>query len=220
MDVARLEESINTVQKTQADLISKMDQLDHSLIKFKEELLISQKLSSHFQSQLEDFQAIFNEKMKEISELLTISSKAEASILPSAQYKASYGDYLGGNWDLAIEGFENFVERYPKSILVPQAYYTIGECYYVKKDYNQARNYFDKVLSLSQELRPQALLKRSHTLEKLEQRENQRLTLETLVKEFPETKEAEIAQTLLEELSQRFPSPKTKSPAKPKKILK
>ncbi len=220
MDITHLQESIDSIQKTQANLISKMDQLDHSLVKFREELLITQKKFSYFSENIEDAQSGVHQRLTQISDLLTATTNQNSAPLPSAYYKAAYGDYLAGNLDLAIDGFENFIERYPKSVLVPHAHFFIGESYLAKKDFNLSRLSFDKVLSISQELRLQTLLKRSYALAGLENVENQKLTLETLIKEFPDSKESEIAKDMLKELSEKLTPPPTKEKIKSTPIQK
>src|SRR5712691_4478273 len=67
---------------------------------------------------------------------------------PDQLFAAAYGDYSRGNYDLAISEFRQYVETYPTSEMADNAQYWIGECYYGKKQLNQAIAEFNKVVLL------------------------------------------------------------------------
>jgi tol-pal system protein YbgF len=61
-------------------------------------------------------------------------------------YDAAYLDLVAGRFDLALQGFQEFVNRYPRSDLAHDAQYWIGEVFYAKGDYIQATDEFTKVI--------------------------------------------------------------------------
>src|SRR3989344_1103948 len=70
-DVDRLQDSLNHVQKSQADLIAKMDNLDHAIGALSEKLSDSQKNMSALSLKLDDAQASLGQRMEIISRLLS-----------------------------------------------------------------------------------------------------------------------------------------------------
>jgi tol-pal system protein YbgF len=66
---------------------------------------------------------------------------------PKAAYEAAYGHMLQQNYGAAQAGFGDFLKRYPTHALVPNALYWLGESYYVQRNYADATEAFDIVLS-------------------------------------------------------------------------
>ncbi len=66
---------------------------------------------------------------------------------PSSVYYAAYSDYIKENFDLAIEGFRQFIRSFPDSGLADNSLYWIGECHYAKKKYQDAINTFNELLA-------------------------------------------------------------------------
>ena len=78
------------------------------------------------------------------------SAKAEgletATVLtPTAAYNLAYNDYLKGNYDLAVAGFEDFLKKFPTTSLTAHALYWIGEAYYNKKEYRSAIEAYERL---------------------------------------------------------------------------
>lgn len=206
-DIDRVQESLNnssgtlrTLQKSQADLISKMDQLDRSLASLREKLDDNQKRMTTFSQKLDDTQARLGSRMELISRLLSQATTQATVPVPGELYRTAYADYQSGKLDLAISGFKSFIERYPSSDLADSAQFYMADSYLAKKNFTRAREEFDKILSLQSDYRPQALLKRSYALAESGQAAAQKETLETLVRESPSTPEAQTAKQILQEL--------------------
>lgn len=214
-DIDRLQDSLDGMRKSQADLAIKMDQLDHSLASLTEKLDDSQKGVSKLTQKLDDSQTRLGGRMESISQLLAAATTQASVPVPGEMYRTAYGDYISGKLDLAIAGFKTFLDRFPDSDLADDAQFYIADSYLSKKDYHQARVEFDKVLGVSQSYRPQALLKRAYALEGSRQIEDQKLTLKTLIKEFPKSSEAESAEQVLNDISRREKEAEAKKAPKP-----
>ncbi|MEK6583388.1 MAG: tol-pal system protein YbgF [Nitrospirota bacterium] len=121
---------------------------------------------------------------------------------PSELYNQSYKDYMSGNYDLAIEGFYNYLRQLPTGNLAPNALYWIGECYYSKGDYGKAVTVFesvtidypksDKIVS--------ALLKMGYGYEKLNNNDMAKLYFKKVVEQFPYSPEASLAKVRLTDI--------------------
>ncbi len=214
-DIDRLQDSLDGMRKSQADLAIKMDQLDRSLSSLTEKLDDSQKGVSKLNQKLDDSQSRLGGRMESISQLLSAATTQASVPVPGDMYRAAYGDYLSGKPDLAIAGFKTFLERFPDSDLADDAQFYIADSYLNKKNYSEARIQFDKVLGISQAYRPQALLKRAYALEGSSQSEDQKLTLKTLVKEFPGSSEAQTADQILKDLAKSEKEADSKKVPKP-----
>lgn len=215
----RLQQSMSTVQKGQADVVSKMDGLEQLIQALREELRENQKKVAVLSQRMDDTQAKLGIRMDQLSQIISQStapapSTESSAPLPTEYYKEAYTDYLAGKIDLAEKGFKSFIDRYPKSDLTDDALFYLADCYLTKKDYAQARLHFDKVLASSAELRAQALFKRALSLEGLKQPENQKVTLQALIKEFPTSQEAQRAKEILENFSAPAKKNKTASNSK------
>ncbi len=120
----------------------------------------------------------------------------------SKLYDASYQDLTQGKFELSRQGFAEFLRRYPESALADNAQYWIGESYYSQREYIRAATEFAEVAEKypAGDKVPASLLKRSYALLSLSKRSEARALLEKLIKQYPNTNEAELAKARLKEL--------------------
>ena len=77
-----------------------------------------------------------SEKVKDANQKIQMSSKLVTSVTEARDaYIALYNLYKERQYDNAISGFILYIEKYPNSQYLPNAYYWIGESYYAKADY-------------------------------------------------------------------------------------
>lgn len=78
------------------------------------------------------------------------SSSASATPPPGmtakAVYESAMTDRSGGNLDLALRGFQEYLRYYGGTELAPNAQFYVGQIYYDKNEFNQALSAFDTVL--------------------------------------------------------------------------
>lgn len=117
-------------------------------------------------------------------------------------YDSAYRDFVKGQYALAQQGFSQYVQTFPESDLADNAQYWIGECNYSQKKYAQAIQIFQIVLTQypDGEKAPGALLKMSYAQLALGKTQNAKDNLERLIKRFPQSNEAGLARTRLQEL--------------------
>src|SRR2546428_327850 len=70
-----------------------------------------------------------------------------AALTPTAAYNQAYNDYLKGNYDLAVAGFEEFLKKFPETSLTAHAQYWIGEAYFNKRSYLPAIEAYERVIA-------------------------------------------------------------------------
>ncbi len=124
------------------------------------------------------------------------------SVEPAQLYNTAYEDYLRGNFDLAIQGFQEYAQRYPTTDLADNALYWIGECYYSKKAYKEAIDTFTQLLNTykTSDKAAGALLKKGLAYLELGDRSQAVINLQYVLYEHPGSKEADLARAKLASL--------------------
>lgn len=124
------------------------------------------------------------------------------TVTPVEAYNLAYNDYLRGNYALAIGGFEQFLEQFPSSILVPHALYWLGESNYGNKQYAKAVQVFDQLIQRfpKHEKVPAALLKNGLSYLEIGDKLQASQTLKRLVANYPTSDEANVAKGRLAEI--------------------
>ncbi len=69
-----------------------------------------------------------------------------AGLSAETLYSNAYRDYLGGNYDIALQEFSDFVKYFNETQFAPNSQFYIGNIYYKKQDYPNALQAFDAVL--------------------------------------------------------------------------
>ena len=112
-----------------------------------------------------------------------VNSSADAKQL----YESAYGSLLNQNYTAAQAGFQDFLRRFPKENLAPDALFWLGESHYMQRNYNDAAEAFDLVASAySQSAKaPEAQLRRAATLVQLGRKDDACAALKTLNNKYP-----------------------------------
>ena len=117
-------------------------------------------------------------------------------------YNAAYRDYQRGNYDLAIQGFEEYLETNASTDLADNAAYWIGESLFSQKKYREAIAQFDSVVSRysRSDKVPGSLLKKGFSYIALNERAQGIVQLQYVVHEHPNSPEASLARQRLRQL--------------------
>jgi tol-pal system protein YbgF len=121
-------------------------------------------------------------------------------------YETSYDDYSAGRYDLAIQGFEAYIQAFPRTPNAADAQYNIGMSYWNQGKWNEARDAFQKVVTEypQQTIRvADAYYKLGQTYEQLKQIDNAKKAYETVVEKFPTTQAYALANQALQRLNRR-----------------
>lgn len=121
---------------------------------------------------------------------------------PTQLYQAAYRDYQRGNFDLAIEGFRDFLAVNKVNDLADNAEYWIGESLFSQKKYREAIQQFDVVVSKypRSDKVPGALLKKGYAYISIGERAPGIVQLQYVVHEHPSSQEASLARQRLRQL--------------------
>lgn len=133
---------------------------------------------------------------------VTVPAPSVPSADPMQTYQAAYRDYQRGNFDLAIEGFREFLENNETSDLADNAAYWIGESLFSQKKYREAIAQFDAVVNRypQSDKVPGALLKKGYAYINVGENAQGVVQLQYVVHEHPRSQEASLARQRLRQL--------------------
>lgn len=136
------------------------------------------------------------------SSQVTVPATPASSANPMDTYQAAYRDYQRGNYDLAIEGFRDFLSTNKVADLADNAEYWIGESLFSQKKYREAIEQFDTVVSQypKSDKVPGALLKKGYAYININERAQGIVQLQYVVHEHPRSQEAGLARQKLKQL--------------------
>jgi tol-pal system protein YbgF len=121
-------------------------------------------------------------------------------VQPQRLFDSSYGDYMIGNYVLAVQGFESYLGYFPKSQRAHEAQLYVGESLAWQKKDMDAIAAYDRVIAnyAGTASVPTAYYKRGMAFERLGEPARARESYEALLKQFPDTQQAVLAKQRLE----------------------
>ncbi|MEX1310539.1 MAG: tol-pal system protein YbgF [Candidatus Sulfomarinibacteraceae bacterium] len=121
---------------------------------------------------------------------------------PEELYRSAYEDYMRGNYDLAEQGFRDYMERWPSTELTDNALYWIGECLDAQDEPAEALEIFTLVLDdyPTSDKAAAAQLKKGLLYLKMDDQAQGVVHLQYVVYEYPGTREADLARERLKSL--------------------
>lgn len=136
------------------------------------------------------------------------ATTAEAPAAPAdpAAEKSSYNEAFtalkDGRYAESARRFQTFIDQYPDSDLVGNAYYWLGESYYVTQNYKIAQESFETLLQRfpNSQKAPDALLKIGYAQYEQKQWDAAETTLNRVIQTYPDTTPARLAQGRLRAL--------------------
>ncbi|HET8646298.1 MAG TPA: tol-pal system protein YbgF, partial [Vicinamibacteria bacterium] len=224
IQVAALQSQVADLQRVTEDSLKEVRRLNEVLAEQNAALrrgVEEQRLREEaFQTALRDF----TERLAEMGERLDAARAAAASVYtpttPSAPgaapgappgpaapapaagvppprelYSQAYTDYARGNYDLAIQGYQEYLRNYPDTEFADNAQYWIGECLYSKQKYAEALAAWDELFQRypSSDKLPDARLKKGLALERLGRRREALREYRFVVDRYPNTEAARKA---------------------------
>jgi len=123
-------------------------------------------------------------------------------ISPTSAYNLAYNDYLNGRYELAVAGFQRFLQDFSSTSLAPNAQYWLGESHYSMKDHVRAIQAFEKVVAdhPHSEKVAAALYKLGLAAAETGNANKAREYLKRVLQDFKDSNEAKLAKGKLAEL--------------------
>jgi tol-pal system protein YbgF len=128
---------------------------------------------------------------------------APVGMSPTRLYELAQADYAGGQWALAINGFETYLRTFPKTDRADDAQFFIGEAYQLDGKFKESVAAYDKVITdfPSGDRVPDAYYKRGLAYSRLGQNDKARESFEAVIRDFPNAEASRLAKQLLDRLS-------------------
>ena len=122
-----------------------------------------------------------------------------ANVSPTQMWDRVYAVYTGGQFDLAVEGFQAYIRTFPTSPQADDAQLYIGYSLYSAGKYAEAATALQRVISNypQSDSVPAAYYKLGLTYEAMKQYEPARRAFETVIKNYNKSFEATLAQQSL-----------------------
>ncbi|UCH94855.1 MAG: tol-pal system protein YbgF [Candidatus Aminicenantes bacterium] len=198
--ISTIEEKLNAVTRSQADISQNKENLLLSLQFIKEEI-----------NELKNHVSKINDRLLSLPTAAAptdIGSGAEETNeqttqqSPETVYYAAYSDYIKKNYQLAIQGFRQFIQLFPQNGLADNSLYWVGECYYSQKMYQEAVNTFSELINdySDGDKIPDAILKKGFALIEMGKQSEGISVLKGLISRFPLSEEASLAQQKIKEV--------------------
>lgn len=200
--IALIEGKVTAVAKSQADNNQDKESLLLSLQFIKEELNELKNNISKINDKLSSMPAGTAPAGMETGdgEEVTPSSVSQN---PESIYYTAYSDYIKKNYDLAIQGFQQFLRLFPDNTLADNSLYWIGECYYSQKKFQEAVSTFNELRNKYSDgdKLPDAILKEGYALIEIGRQTEGIDVLKELCSRFPLSEECSLAKQKIEEVS-------------------
>ena len=127
-------------------------------------------------------------------------------VSPASAWRSAFNDYSGGQYDLAIQGFEFYMKTFPNSPQADDAQLHVCNSYYAMGRYQEATAACQKVISdyPKGDVVSTAYYKLGLSYEGLKRPELARRAYETVIKDFPtEVGDAQLAKQRLDALNKK-----------------
>lgn len=195
----------NETRRTKADLLTEIGNIKSQSQVIDSKLEDNTYRMSHF---LQKAESITNPPATQQDSLNNASSQ-DKPVYPAAPkndldplelYNAAYLDLSKGNHQLALQGFQQFLTKFPQSDLADNAQYWMGEVYYAKKDNQKAIEEFKKVIENfpKADKVAAAFLKIGYCYFNLGDQTTGKKYLRIVVERFPNSEEARLARSRLQ----------------------
>ena len=200
--VADIEERMQNTQGTSEQTNYRLDQLSQQLTQAQRDLESLRALVAAMQQQQSAPGIAPPGGTASASEVTVPATATVPAGNPMETYNAALRDYQRGNYDLAIEGFREFLETSPQSELADNAAYWVGESLFSQKKYRDAIQQFDSVVNSypRSDKVPGALLKKGFAYISVGERAQGVVQLQYVLHEHPRSQEAALARQRLKQL--------------------
>ncbi|MBF0285705.1 MAG: tol-pal system protein YbgF [Magnetococcales bacterium] len=126
----------------------------------------------------------------------------EPAATPKEAYDAAFLLLKSSQYEQALEAFSHFVKTYPSDPLAGNAHWWLGDILYVQKRYADSLQALNQVITKwpASPKVPNALFKMGLCFDELGDKDNARLSLERLVKDYPKFSNVDLAKDKLKKL--------------------
>jgi len=195
------------------DMLARIDALQQENQELRGDLEEQSHLIDELKQQQKDFYRDLDRRVSDIERTSNASAatpatnnpaiEAEASPAERDAYQKAFDQLRELRYEQAIDGFRAFLKSYPKGRYASSAQYWLAEAFYARRDFPNAITEYQALRSHfpTSTKSPEALLKVGYSYSVLGKKEEARAAFNELVKSYPQSPEAQQAETGLQRLS-------------------
>jgi tol-pal system protein YbgF len=130
------------------------------------------------------------------------SAVAAVGASPKKLWDGAQADYMGGQYDLAILGFDSYIKTFPQAQDADDAQYYIGMSYLQQGNNEKANEAYDVLIRNypGSNMMPEAYYRKGTALKNMKRYDEARSAFEYLIKNFADSQAAVLAQQSLQSL--------------------
>ena len=204
IQMAALQSQVNDLLRLAEDNLRELRRLNEALAEQRTDLKRSvqdrKSQDEQFQASLKDVQEKLSDLQGALQQATLVPTGTPAPGTPGSTspggapppapkelYSQAYADYARGNFDLAIQGYQEYIRSYPDTDLTDNAQYWIGECHYSKQKFEDAIEAWNVLLRdyPSSEKVPDARFKKGMALERMGRRSAAMQEYKAVVDRYP-----------------------------------
>ena len=196
LQLKELSDTISVMQVNQAELASKMEELNQNLSVSNENLSQLDAQIFNLSAKLDDINVAVKSGQN------TDEETSQKVLLPSDIFNEAKNHLNKQAYDLAITGFKLYIEQYPQGENIEQAYIYMGDAYFAQEQAKPAAIAYATVLQKFPESKiiPTARLKYARSIIPLGKTEEAKRYFSSVVQDFGTSPEARLAKEELAKL--------------------
>lgn len=124
-------------------------------------------------------------------------SGGQQGISPGELFDIAYRDFTAANYQLAIDGFRDFLDKFPDNPRAAEVYFYLGSSHEAMKKYDEAIESYRTIVEryADSPQHPDALYKIGDCLMKMGNRSRAETYFQTVVQRFPDSNAAALARS-------------------------
>ena len=202
-----LAETVQAVTQLRTDLQAFSGEIETAKHFIEERGQGNEKSLQEFDFRITGIEEKFVVHSQQLEEILSKGPAAAKSVTTGeelADYQQALSEINTQNFKKAIELFDQFMKKYPKSSLADNAQYWKGEAHFAMKDYVQAILEFEKVNKNHPRSTkaPAARLKQGYAFYEMKSYQDAKVFLQKLLGQYPNSEEATLARERLQKVDQ------------------
>ena len=201
-DIQKMQGDFQTVQGNQETVQHALDSIQQNLERQNRDISVRLQV-------LEDEMKLYEEQIVKALQKVAPAVAEESKLFQKGLDEVKASEYLA-----AIASFQQFVKKYANSILLPEAYFWLGNCRFSLKKFEEAIKDYQKVVSKfpQSSKASAALFKQGEAFTELNMKEEAKAFWQKLIKDYPESEEAVAAKSKLEGKATTTPLPANPAP--------
>ncbi len=191
-------------KKSIVDMIGEIEKLRSDVAALRGQVEVLSNEINNSQRRQKDFYNDLDQRLRKIEpQKLTVDGKdVEVDKAEQKAFDAGLAEFRSGNFAASQQSFTSFLQRYPDSGYLPQAYFWLGSTHFAKQECDKAIPAYQTVATRfpTSQKAPEALLNIASCQLDLKDKTAARDTLDQLIKKYPSSSAASMGKERLTEL--------------------